>query len=338
MFYIQDPRIESSFLLNEALLDACKNAIYGAGTYAFVSADGLQLLMKNSEFEHFMNNGHYFLLMGMDEITNIKSLEKAEQFCNLYSNLTVRAFVHHTLGSTFHPKFSWFKYDVGGVLVLGSGNLTAKGLRKNTEAFVVQPVDEENILKIEQTWNNWIEQSQHCIKELNNREVIRKAEQNAKKPPQKIMQVSATDLSEEEDLWAFEPDHEVLIAEIPSSQGAKWKSQTSFFRESSLVKTLFKTDTETAKKIVLKQVPEEDGITNIEIMNLIQNPIGVFVKLSVRTFLYMLATPNESYYPILQEKLNHYRWDISQLVRYETDARELQQMVPSLPILAYMKK
>lgn len=338
MFYIQDPRIESSFLLNEALLDACKNAIYGAGTYAFVSADGLQLLMKSSEFEHFMNNGHYFLLMGMDEITNVKSLEKAEQFCNIYSNLTVRAFVHHTLGSTFHPKFSWFKYDVGGVLVLGSGNLTAKGLRKNTEAFVVQPVDEENILRIEQTWNNWIEQSQHCIKELNNREVISKAEKNAKKPPQKIMQVSAPDLSEEEDLWTFDPNSEVIITELPPSQGAKWKSQNFFFREPSLVKTLFKTDIETARKIVLKQVSEKDGITNIEILNFKKNPIGVFVKISVRTFLYMIVTSNEPYYPILQEKLNYYRWDTSQLVRYETDAIELQRIVPSLPILIYVKE
>lgn len=337
MFYIQDPRIESSFLLNEALLDACKNAIYGAGTYAFVSADGLKLLMESNEFEHFMNNGYYFLLMGMDDITNMQSLETAEQFCNLYSNLTVRAFVHHTLGSTFHPKFSWFKYDVGGVLVLGSGNLTAKGLRKNTEAFVVQPVDEENILKIEQTWNEWIEQSQQCIKELNNKEVIRKAEQNAKNPPQKIMQVSATEWLEEEDLETFELDSEVLIAEIPANQMEKWNKPDSFFRDVSLVKSLFKTDTETARKIVLKQVPNRQTRTNIEITKSRQNPIGVFVKLSVRTYLYMIVTSDEPSYVILQQKLDYFRWDISQLVQYETDARELRQLDPSLPIIAYIK-
>ncbi len=50
MLYIQDPEYENSFLLNEALLEACENAEYGAGTYAFVSANGIDLLMKNSIF------------------------------------------------------------------------------------------------------------------------------------------------------------------------------------------------------------------------------------------------------------------------------------------------
>ncbi|MBN7774340.1 phospholipase D family protein [Clostridium aminobutyricum] len=382
MFYIQDPRIESSFLLNEALLDACRYALYGAGTYAFVSADGIQLLMKNSAFEEFMNEGHYFLLMGTDEITNTKSLKKAEQFCSFYPNLTVRAFVHHTSGSTFHPKFSWFKYEQGGVLVLGSGNLTAKGLRRNTEAFVVQPLDEAEILIIEQKWNEWIESSQHCIKELDDPEVVRKAEQNTKNMFEKIMQVQPypptqsidkgkisgdwvisgkagrnTITEDEEDAWYSAGESNVLIAEIPIPHERKRNRLISFNMEPTLAKNFFDRELDSEYPVVLRQVTEKGDLKEVETAVVRLNSggkyqielggtyvrkfyeenrmIGVFVKLSVRTFLYMMVTPDSPYYQALKEELNNYRWDMNHLVHYETDAGTLQSMVRSLPVLEY---
>ncbi len=82
MLYIQDPEYENSFLLNEALLEACENAEYGAGTYAFVSANGIDLLMKNSIFEKFIETGKYFLVIGMDEITNTNTINAITEYKN----------------------------------------------------------------------------------------------------------------------------------------------------------------------------------------------------------------------------------------------------------------
>ena len=135
--FIQDPSFPSSDLLHDKLIDTFRNAVGGGGAYAFVSRDGVQMLMENADFETMIERGPYTLVVGTDHITNEAALTKLSELKNAHNNLTVFAFLHEHNNSIFHPKYSWFRNENGGTLVIGSGNLTVNGLRRNQEAFSI---------------------------------------------------------------------------------------------------------------------------------------------------------------------------------------------------------
>ncbi|QHI71742.1 phospholipase D family protein [Aminipila terrae] len=353
MFYIQDPRCENGQLLNEALLEACENALYGAGTYAFVSADGIDLLMNNHTFENFMKRGLYHLIIGMDDITNIRTLAALQRYCGQFPNLRADAFIHHTTGSTFHPKYSWFKYEKGGALVLGSGNLTAKGLRRNTEAFVVQKLNEEEILSVEKKWYDWINCSKGCIKALQDPEVILKAGENMKE----IAQDTKTGIwTDEQAVWRLDPDSEIFIWEMESQS---YENTNPYKMKIDILtgNTFFGTEYCPDRKIIIRRVSSQGLIDNIESMNIHftsdkiyqvelpfyqteakGNAFVIFARICARTFLYTLIQPEERGYRQLQKQLRNQQRNAEGLIAYRTNAGELKEKINSLAILQYLKK
>ena len=73
--YIQDPSYTDSAYLHEALISSCVNGISGGGAYAFASKDGIELLIEDDNFKQFLKNGVFTLVIGMDDITNIYSVD-----------------------------------------------------------------------------------------------------------------------------------------------------------------------------------------------------------------------------------------------------------------------
>ncbi|NLS84336.1 MAG: hypothetical protein GXZ14_01800 [Ruminococcaceae bacterium] len=178
-FCIQDPSYEHSKYLHEILLSTCENSISGGGTYAFATKDGVELFLADESFKQFIKKGMFFLVIGMDDITNVRTLDSLKSLKNKYGkNLIVKAYIHNNKGSTFHPKFSWFKNDNGGVLVLGSGNLTQKGLRHNREAFNVIEHNDVEMQSVIDEWNKWITHSTPFLFDLENPLVLERAQQN----------------------------------------------------------------------------------------------------------------------------------------------------------------
>ncbi len=357
MFYIQDPRYPNERLLNEALLEACENALYGAGAYAFVSADGVNLLMNNPIFGNFIAKGSYSLIIGMDEITNTRTLAELNQFSSQYPNLTVRALLHNTKGSTFHPKYSWFKYQYGGMLVLGSGNLTAKGLRKNTEAFVVQPLDEGEIRAIERKWEDWVNCSEEWLKPLYDPEVIKRAEKNTRLSDKNA---KLTTRDDELEAWQFDSNSDVLIAELAVEFDIKKNKyhQVDFDIQTGAI--FFGADFSRNKDIVLRRVTSQGFIGGIETasINIVPGrkyrvefipcghvqkwtkgfPFVVFVKLSTRTFLYTVVTSEDRGYKQLKREMDNKRSDLNSLLRYQTRGEVLQEKFNALAVLEYLCK
>nr|WP_315025184.1 phospholipase D family protein [uncultured Aminipila sp.] len=357
MFEIQDPRYENGRLLNEALLEACENALYGSGTYAFVSADGIKLLMENETFEDFITQGNYELIIGMDEITNTRTLAAIKMFCSQYPNLSVKAFIHNTKGSTYHPKYSWFRYKNGGMLVLGSGNLTAKGLRRNTEAFVTQRVNEEEILLIEKKWADWVNSSRECIKPLQDPEVIVRAEENMN---QIIKNTKITDWNEENGAWKFALNSEVLIAEIAAGRGYNKNKHYQVDFDIHTGNTFFGTEFYPKKNIILRKVTSQGFIENIETrtINIAPNkkyqieltpheneekmakgfPFAIFVKLSLRTFLYTVIVPDDRGYRQVKKEMESKCSYLNNLMMYQSNVEALRDKISSLAILEYLNK
>lgn len=372
MLHIQDPTFDGNKLLHEALLDACSGASYGAGAYAFVTAGGVRMLMEDTIFANFINQGSYHLVIGMDEVTNTQTLSALTSVSQQHTNnLSINAFVHDTNGSTFHPKFSWFKTNEGGVIVVGSGNLTQKGLRRNREAFVFQHVSEEEIAQVETMWNQWIASSAAYLKTITDDEVVEKAAENSRqaaaRPRRRILRrpdrreeveiVVPTDEQDEVDAWAFDENSPVLIAEIPGRTNRRW-NQANFdaetYREyfgaypgiNGEVRLIFRNVLSDGSLGAIKirpsvSVPSSNfrfELANSERLPYPQNgrPLGVFVKVSERTFLYMLVFPIHEGYEQLQSMLDAHRVRGDRLVRYRTSARELSEISPTLPLLYYL--
>lgn len=181
-FCIQDPSYKNSKYLHETLLTECVSGCNGAGMYAFATKDGIELFMEDENFKKFIQKGTFLLVVGMDDITNVRAIETLKELQNKYGkNLEIKAYIHNNCKSTFHPKLSWFKRREGGVLILGSGNLTQQGLRQNREAFTVTDCDEDAMNKVIMEWRQWLEHSKPFLFDISEDIVLERAKQNVLK-------------------------------------------------------------------------------------------------------------------------------------------------------------
>ena len=389
MLYIQDPSYSASKQLLDIILECCTNARFGAGAYAFVSADGINLLIGDPIFTNFLERGQFFLIVGMDEITNTRSLAALNQFITLYPNLQVKAFLHNTNGSTFHPKFCWFDCGDYGYIITGSGNLTQKGMQRNREAFEAKTVTSDELAVTVQYWDSWLESVSAFLLPLDDEAVIQRAEENthrmqvdlpyrtrvAKRPhtgavsreEDTIPEVTVSEEASSEQVpyvddefgsWEYDAISAVLICEIPRGE-RRW-NQANF--DANTFQTYFESTPGVAGQmaLILRDVKRDGSLGDIRHRPPVSvashnyrielhvapgttypnngRVIGVFVKLSSRTFLYSLVFPTDAEHPILQAKLDGERQRSDRLVRYQTNAEELQRLAPSLPIIQYLSQ
>lgn len=364
-FYFQDPTIPYSYSLHEALLQACTGAQKGGGAYAFVTQDGVKLLLEDNVFRSFVENGSFKLVVGIDEITNEYAIERLKTLKDSYKGLEIIAFLHNVTGSLFHPKFTWFKNHQGGVLIVGSGNLTASGLRSNWEAFSLVQVDRKKINEIERDWNKWLDHSKNCLRPLDDKEVIEKTKNNLRwnrKGGKKQLQLkqklamiggkSGIQVSEDVNAWSFTQNNIVFISEIPRS-GNRWNQAN--FDKKTFSQFFGATPGDNSQRILLRNVTKEGLLSDIEIRPSVsvksQNyrfeleaaagmdypkegrPIGIFIRVSTRMFLYYLAMPDDKVYGPLQHFLyQNYKGRNDRMKRFLSNVQALQKECNSLPL------
>lgn len=157
-FQIQDPTYGNTKPLRETILNNCSDMKVGAGAYAFATSEGVNFLLGDERFRNFISDGSFFLIVGTDDITNVRALRTLKDFENEFSgNLKVRVYIHDAIGSIFHPKYSWFQSkSSGGKLIIGSGNMTKRGLKNNREAYAIIDLDEEQTAEVKREWNRWL--------------------------------------------------------------------------------------------------------------------------------------------------------------------------------------
>lgn len=321
---LQDPNYSNSYSLHEALIDVCSSASSGKGAYAFVSKTGANILLGDVEFGRMLDRGSYQLIVGIDEITNTSTIEKLIEFQESYNSLNINAFLHNSRNSLFHLKISYFSRDDGcGSLVIGSGNLTTGGLRKNREAFAVVNLSKRELINIEAYWNEWITQSNRYLKPLTDAGVLAKVALNSLRArarkelpviPTQPIQVDELPASEEgideSQEWSFQENNLVLLAEIPRS-GSRW-NQANF--DINTFENFFgATAGDNSQRILLRNVLSNRHLGDIEIRPSVsvvsQNyrfeleaaaglnypddgrPIGIFIRLSPRMFIYKVFMP-----------------------------------------------
>lgn len=372
VFHLQDSGYSSSYSLHEALLAEAEDAIRGGGAYAFVSVSGTKLYLDDQAFIEILDRDGFKLVVGVDQITNVPTLEKLHGMDVDFEQFEVLAYWNTGSSTIFHPKFSWFRKEEGGSLVLGSGNLTVNGLRKNTEAFVVIDLDAKQIDEIEVEWNAWLDEIEEHLHPVNDAVVLEKASLNqvaarnlrrrgvspeAGAGGELEVDEDATEQVEEDEEdnglleWAFAENAEVLVAEIPRS-GNRW-NQANFDLDS--FENFFGARAgDNTQRILLRSINSAGEFGEIEVRPSVsvvsQNyrfeleaaagldypidgrPIGVFIKVTTRMFLYVLCMPGQRYHTESERFLvGNWTGRADRMMRIRTTVGALEPACPSLP-------
>ena len=340
--FIQDPSDEGSEYLIDKLLEACEGANAGGGAFAFLSAGGVQLLLRDTRFTEFTRQGQFDLVVGVDAITDTAAVTALDQVRVTSPNIHASVHLPAHPRSIFHPKLAWFRKPSGGVLITGSGNLTAGGLRWNIEAFHVTELDNAGI---NQVIEQWTEYKQRCIANLlstddprvtvllaRNGERRRRLRERARDDEAETEEVEIAETDQgRPDVGANDVDavpsvldaSDVLIAEIPKS-GSRWK-QVNF--DLATFTNFFGASTTSARNAYFFHVRPDGTVGPQEVRPAVtvasQNyrfeleaaagkaypaqgrPIGVFVRVAARTFTYMLLMPGDAAHSDLVGLLNN---------------------------------
>jgi len=338
LLYIQDPSFINTLSTHEAIISSCQSSVKGYGAYAFASPDGVKILFQDKEFDDLLDRGTYSLIVGIDEITNLKCLDALSQLTDSKPGLSVQAYFHNDKDSIFHPKISFFQEEEGsGSLIVGSGNLTLRGLRQNREAFGLIHLSSEEFSRMEEYWQAWIDSSRENLKSIDDDAVIAKARTNVfrRPPPSEII---IPNRNEEEpgsatpdqpqnlaiyEGWTYKDSNRALVAEIPRS-GDRWKQAN--FDINTFQNFFGATPGDNSQRVLLRNINSDNSLSDIEIRPSVsvssQNyrfeldaasglpypdngkPIGIFVQVTTRMFLYHLFMPGQPLYDEISEWAN----------------------------------
>lgn len=132
-FNLQEP---GSTNLPDAINEAATDADCGFGVFAFASAGGVRALFSIPMLTRMLaNKKRFHLIVGVDSITNVEALLSiSDQVKSSKGLLTAEVFCHANPASTFHPKFLWFTKSDELRLLVGSGNLTLRGMGQKSLA------------------------------------------------------------------------------------------------------------------------------------------------------------------------------------------------------------
>lgn len=282
---IQDSNFSDVLTLDEAFKSCvdsnCTTSIYGA--YAFVTIGGFDVMFSDIAQKKQIKNIN--LVIGMDGITNtacIEYLKKADE--RLFN---IKAYIPTTSAAIFHPKFCILANEdhSKGWLIIGSGNLTVRGIRKNQEAYTAIELFSSDLTDVIQTWDNWLGVTHQNLKQLDDEIVTLKAKKNSNmfkssvraKGYRAFVKAKKQDTKKEGkqeairsihekmyfaerkdfDGWFFNIDSEVLIAEIPNG-GNRW-NQANFNQGTYL--NYFAGSLKTSKKqVILRHVNPASGM------------------------------------------------------------------------------
>ena len=315
---IQDPSWSRSEYLLESLLDASQRATRGAAVFAFATVGGVRLLIEDEVFAEFLTHGRFELIVGVDAVTNCSALDRLQACVNKHPNLSVRAFSNQPYVGLFHPKMCWFSDRRGGVCFTGSGNLTPGGLRANYEAFAVTRLDRDQESALDRRWRSWLRFNSAKLLPLDDASIRARAGQNIGKEfagnkhrHGAVMEDGRGRISAG---VVQTPNDAVLIAQIPRS-GGRW-NQANF--DIATFRGFFGATPGRTQRIILTHIGGDGRPTSHEVRPSVAvkshnyrfeleagaglpypgraRPIGVFLRVALRTFRYRLIMPNSPDY------------------------------------------
>lgn len=369
--HFQDPTDTESEYLIDTLLDACDGATRGAGAFAFISTGGVQLFMRDRRFAEFADGGSFDLVVGVDAITDIAAIRELDAVRAELPSVGARVHIPAHPRSIFHPKFAWFEKLGGGVLITGSGNMTAGGLRWNVEAFDVRTLDARGVRAIADKWDEFKARSAESLFETDDAMVLTRLQRNAERrrlererpsgprlprpdePVAAPVREEAEAPAEVDALPAVTRGTEVLVAEISRSRVGF--DQANFHKD--VFFGFFGASTSFVRKAYFFHVAADGTLGHQEVRPAVSvksdnhrfeleaakgvpypgeaKPIGVFVRVATRTFTYALAMPGDPTHAVLTGLLHAARPNPGRQMRQIVfSAAQVHAVWPAAPLWA----
>ncbi len=369
--HIQDPTDVGSEYLIDTLLDACDGATRGAGAFAFLSAGGVRMFLKDEGFVNFAQAGAFDLVVGIDAITDTSAIAELDAAKTVTPTLGTSVHIPKHPSRIFHPKIAWFEKKNSGVLITGSGNLTAGGLRWNIEAFSVTTLSKAEVNALSGQWNSFKARSADCLFPTSDPRVVARLEQNAERgradrlrqpqipeplvPNEPVVitlpEAQAEEAANVDALPQVIATSDVLLAEIPKS-GTRWKQAN--FNEDTFI-NFFGASTTIPRVATFFHVRPDGTIGQQERRPAVVvashnyrfeleaasglpypatgRPIGVFVRIATRTFTYMLVMPGDIFHIELTQLLqNSVPAPGREMRRFVFPAQQVKNVWPSSPL------
>jgi len=343
--HLQAPTQPAATTLHEEILTAASRSDYGAAVFSYATRDGITLLLGDEAIAPLLASGQFELIVGVDDVTDTRAIEALEAIRREIPGLSVRAFFHQIPDATFHPKFCWFGGRRSGTLIVGSGNLTGRGLRRNWEAFTTTRLDIAALRQLRLQWERWKASHAQLLLPIDDPRVVDQARRNAIRPHR------ARPPADQVQPPVPLPAYSVLVAEIPRAK-TRW-NQANF--DLATFRGFFGAEPGQLHRIVLQHVNPDGSLAEIENRPAVSvashnyrfelapgrglpypdagRPIGVFVRVGPRTFTYRLAMPNDPDYLCITQFLAE-RWNgpASRLRRISTDVVTLREACPDSPM------
>jgi hypothetical protein len=306
---LQVPGSSSGYLL-EVLLDEARGAERGGAMFSFASVDGVRALLSDDAFRGLLEVGSFDLVVGIDAITDERAVAALSHFAEEHEGLAIRIFLHDQ-PVLFHPKLAWFRHGETVTLVVGSGNLTVRGLRENWEGFAVTRVTGAAATAVEEQLSDWRLAHARYLLPPEDRRVAERASRNTgRESDLRHPRTSVTTAS-------LLPDEAaVLVAETPLSGGRV--SQVNF--DKANYEGFFGAAAGTGRRVILRAVAADGTIGEEEVPPSSSRPsqnyslelaafratpprtppvMGVYVRLPQGSFLYQRVAPGEDGYDAL---------------------------------------
>lgn len=369
---IQDPTDPNSEYLIDTLLEASNGATRGGGAFAFLSRGGVQLFLRDPGFAAFASAGAFDLVVGVDAITDTAAILALDAVRADLPSLAASVHIPTHPRSIFHPKFIWFEKPGGGVLVTGSGNLTAGGLRWNIEAFNVTALNNREVRAVAGQWDALKARSAANLFATADPMVLARLQRNAEHrqwersrppgpplprpgitPPAVLgeVEVEAGAHADVDALPAVTAQTEVLIAEL--SRSRKEFDQANFHKE--IFFGFFGVSTTVTRTTYFFHVLADGTLEQERDRRAVSSksknyrfelkatkgvtypsngkPIGVFVRVASRTFVYTLAMPGDAAHGALTGLLHAARPNPGHKMRQEIfTAAQVRAAWPRSPL------
>jgi hypothetical protein len=363
MLILQDPTNDASTTLLESVSNALKSAKSLSGMFSFASKSGVDLLAKDENFRKVAETGAINLVIGIDAVTNAKAIDSLVDLNRQFPKINIRAFMNPKPSGLFHPKFAFTHGAAGGIQITGSGNLTQGGLMGHWEAFSVEVLDRAGIAQTESTFNDWTAQHSKSLLAIGDSKVRERAAKNTVTAvvgdlPTLVARPKIEELGEAEIEQVIPNDARVLVAQIPKS-GDRWKQAnfdldnfTNFFGVGDdaaerlwVFRHVNDNGTEAEHEPPRPPVPVVSDNFRFELKAAEGlpypdpfregRPIGVFVRIAARLYLYRLVMPDDNQYETVLNLLTmkagpNHRAD--RMMRERMTVGELKSLWPASPL------
>ena len=355
-FQLQDPTSGGMLYLGEVLLDALRDAQRCRAVFAFASLEGTRMLFSDPVVEAFLRRGRFDLVVGIDAVTNRAALEHLQELEAAHGTLRARVFWNPT-SALFHPKFVHLVGRGGRqTIIVGSGNLTAGGLRRNFEAFSVLRFDRGDSVDVA-ALNSFFRAHARDLREID-AEALARAARNVVRSRRRRGRVIKFHEIPEMPLVPRERargtvTERVLVAQLPRA-GDRWH-QAHF--NIHVVQQFFRVDPDASHRAFLVERRLDGSLGEQEMRPCVYSPsnrnlkielaarrgvdypetggrpIAVFKEIQVRTFEYMILLPGEPGYDGLRRLTETLPSLGRGLPRVLTDVAALRRAWPDSPLV-----